>query len=129
MFSSLLSSSKITTHEKVHLSDIDVSSTFLTRFSTVFVLFTEFSNGFRDKACDMLVVIDETLAETYGGNVDVIINLVDEHIDGLNDIFHRTVFRDHLSRYFFYAKNVELWYDFCEDCNHTQTVFLTEFSR
>lgn len=77
----------------------------------------------------MLVVVDETLAETYGGNVDVIINLVDEHIDGLNDIFHRTVFRDHLSRYFFYAKNVELWYDFCEECNHTQTVFLTEFSR
>ena len=102
---------------------------FLTQFSSVFVFVTEFSNGIRDKACDMLVVIDETLSETYGGNVDVIINLVDEHIDGLNDIFHRTVFRDHFSRYYFYAKNVELWHDFCEECNQTQTVFLTEFSR
>ena len=102
---------------------------FLTQFSLVFVFFTEFSNGIRDKACDMLVVIDETLAETHGGNVDVIINLVDEHIDGLNDIFHRTVFRDHFSRYYFYAKNVELWYNFCEECNQTQTVFLNEFSR
>ena len=102
---------------------------FLTQFSSVFVFVTEFSNGIRDKACDMLVVIDETLSETYGGNVDVIINLVDEHIDGLNDIFHRTVFRDHFSRYYFYAKNVELWHDFCEECNQTQTVFLTEFSK
>ena len=33
---------------------------------------------------------------------------------GLNDIFHQTVFRDHFARYYFYAKNVELWYDFCE---------------
>ena len=35
----------------------------------------------------MLVVVDDTLHETYGGSVDVMINLVDEHVDGRGNIF------------------------------------------
>ena len=82
----------------------------------------------RDKACDMLIVIDETLYTSYGSDVDRIINLVDEHIDDLNRIFQRNVFRDRFSKLYFHAKNIEIWYDFCEECNQTQTVFLSEFS-
>ena len=88
-----------------------------------------FCDSRKNQACEMLVVIDETLYVSYGSDVDRIINLVDEHIDDLNRIFHRNIFRDHYSQLYFHAKNIELWYDFCEECNQTQTVFLNEFSR
>ena len=85
--------------------------------------------GYRDKACDMLIVIDETLFESFNKDMRVMINLVDEHVDGLNQIFQRSVFKGQYSRYYFHAKNIELWYDFCEHCNQTQTVFLNEFTK
>ena len=97
---------------------------------SVFVCFSvQFLDGLRNKACDMLIVVDETLHKSYDNDMDVMINLVDEHIDGLNQIFQTTIFKDHYSQYYFHAKNIELWYNFCEDCNHTQTVFLSEFSK
>ena len=88
-----------------------------------------FCDSRKNQACEMLVVIDETLYVSYESDVDRIINLVDEHVDNLNRIFNRNIFRDHYSQLYFHAKNIELWYDFCEECNQTQTVFLNEFSR
>ena len=96
---------------------------------TVNLIVSKVDGSYRDKACDLLIVIDETLFVSFDKDVRVMINLVDEHIDGLNRIFQRSVFTNHLSRYYFHAKNIELWYDFCQDCNQTQTVFLTEFTK
>ena len=30
---------------------------------------------------------------------------------------------------YFHAKEVRILFDFCTECNHTQQVFLTEFSK
>ena len=83
----------------------------------------------RTKACELLIVIDEPLYVTYGSKIDVITNLVKDHVDGLNRIYKRSFFKDHFSEYYFRAKNIEVLYDFCEECNHTQKVFLNEFSK
>ena len=83
----------------------------------------------RTKACELLIVIDEPLYVTYGSKIDVITNLVEDHVDGLNRIYKRSFFKDHFSEYYFRAKNIEVLYDFCEECNHTQKVFLNEFSK
>ena len=96
----------------------------------LFLLELHFTNAkSRDKACDMLVVVDETLHARFGHHDGTIINLVDEHIDGLNQIFQKQMFTGQYSEYYFYVKNIELWYDFCEHCNQTQEVFLSEFSK
>ena len=47
--------------------------------------------------------------------------------DDLNRVWQQNIFRDSYPRLYFHPKNIELWYDFCEECN--QTAFLTEFSR
>lgn len=83
----------------------------------------------RNKACDMLIVIDNYLYVNYGSDVDTIINIVDEHIDGLNYIYEKTVFKNQYSQYYFYAKNVEIMQDFCDYCNETHDEFLKEFSK
>ena len=58
--------------------------------------------------------------------IGTIINIVDEHIDKVNDIYRKSVFTKHYSDYFFYAKTIEIWNDFCPDCNQTQLTFLQE---
>lgn len=83
----------------------------------------------RTKACELLIVIDEPLYVTYGSKIDVITNLVKDHVNGLNKIYKRSFFKDNFSEYYFRAKNIEVLYDFCEECNHTQKVFLNEFSK
>lgn len=88
-----------------------------------------FKRSFRNKACELLVVIDEPLYKTYDSQIDVITNLVKDHVDGVNSIYKRSLFRDQYSDYYFRAKTIEVLYDFCEDCNHTQKVFLHEFSK
>ena len=50
-------------------------------------------------------------------------------IDDLNRVFEQNIFRANYPELYFHAKNIELWYNFCEECNRTQTVFLEEFSR
>ena len=92
-----------------------------------FDLFSEtLCDSRKNQACEMLIVVDDTLYTSYGSDVEVIVNLVDEHIDELNRIFQRTVFRDRYPQLYFHAKNVEVWSDFCGECNQTQTVFLNE---
>lgn len=61
--------------------------------------------------------------------MDVIIQLVKKRVDGLNKIYERSFFKDHFAEYYFRAKNIEVLYDFCEECNHTQKYFLNEFSK
>ena len=93
----------------------------------LFVIFPKtIGQSRKNKACEMLIVVDDTLYQSYGSDDDRIINLVDEHIDELNRIFHGTVFIDRYSQLYFHAKNIEIWSDFCEECNQTQTVFLNE---
>ena len=88
-----------------------------------------FKRSHRTKTCELLIVIDEPLYVTYNSNIDVITNLVKDHVDGLNSIYKRTFFNGPFADYHFRAKNIEVLYDFCEECNHTQKVFLNEFSR
>jgi len=96
----------------------------------VLVLFLlKFSRIYGGKSCDMLVVVDETLFVSFNRDVGTIINIVDEHIDKVNDIYRKSVFTKHYSDYFFYAKTIEIWNDFCPDCNQTQLTFLQEFSN
>lgn len=83
----------------------------------------------RTKACELLIVIDEPLYVTYGSKIDVITKLVTDHVDGLNSIYKRSFFKNQFSEYYFQARNIEVLYDFCEECNHTQKVFLNEFSK
>lgn len=83
----------------------------------------------RTKACELLIVIDEPLYITYGSKIDVITKLVTDHVDGLNSIYKRSFFKNQFSEYYFQARNIEVLYDFCEECNHTQKVFLNEFSK
>ena len=48
--------------------------------------------------------MDETLFVSFDHSIEMIVNLVDEHIDGLNDIFSRTVFTEQFSDLYFHAK-------------------------
>ena len=81
------------------------------------------------RACELLIVIDEPLFAIHNSNIDVITKLVKDHVDGLNKIYKRTFFREWFSEYYFLAKNIQVLRNFCEACNHTQKVFLNEFSR
>ena len=50
-------------------------------------------------------------------------------LDGLNRIFEQNIFRHSHPQLYFHVRNIELWYDFCEECNQTQEVFLSKFSQ
>ena len=51
----------------------------------LFVIFPKtIGQSRKNKACEMLIVVDDTLYQSYGSDDDRIINLVDEHIDELN---------------------------------------------
>ena len=54
------------------------------------------------------------------------INIVDEHIDQVNAIYRKAVFTERYSDYFFYAKTIEIWNNFCPNCNQTHEEFLKE---
>ena len=49
-------------------------------FSLSLLISVIFCDSRKNQACEMLVVIDETLYVSYGSDVRTIINLVDEHI-------------------------------------------------
>ena len=80
-------------------------------------------------ACDLLVAIDSTLYKHYGEDPDVVKHISQNLANGINDIYHRTVFIGEFSNIYFRLRNIEVLYDFCNHCNQTQKEFLSLFSK
>ena len=84
-----------------------------------------------DQACEMLIAFDEPLFRHYNQDLNRIKDLAREEVKLLNDIYHRTLLQkgSRFGHIYFRIKEVRVLFDFCVDCNHTQDVFLHEFSK
>lgn len=83
----------------------------------------------RDKACEMLIAIDEPLYRQYQRNMTELTRLVTDYVHQLNVIYQHTVLTGPFDDIYFRIKEVRVLFDFCNDCNQTQKVFLSEFSN
>jgi len=93
----------------------------------------------RNKACDVLVAIDESLFKEQDGNMTFLVNLAKDHIKGLNQIFANQVFVEQHESYFFNLKRVQVAFGTCEsdlldekydkNCTEQRTAYLNAFSR
>lgn len=83
----------------------------------------------RTEACDMLIAIDEPLYVTYDKDLKQLTNMVQLYVKQLNEIYHSTVLMDKYNDLYFRLAEIRILYDFCTECNHTQQVFLEEFTK
>ena len=68
----------------------------------------------RNKACDLLIVIDSPLYERHDRNLSLVVQLAQDHVDGLNDIFASEVFIDDYSDLYFSLKRVQVAFGTCD---------------
>ena len=83
----------------------------------------------RSEACDMLIAIDEPLYVTYHKDLQKLTQMVKLYVKQLNEIYHSTVLMDRYNDLYFRLKEIRILFDFCTECNHTQQVFLEEFTK
>lgn len=82
----------------------------------------------RDKACQMLIAIDEPLFKHYGEDIKNLTGLSKELVQRVNELYFRTIFRSPFQNLYFRIKEIRVLFDFCTDCNHTQEAYLKAFS-
>ena len=68
----------------------------------------------RNKACNVLIGIDEPLWSHHEKNMTCIVQLAKDHINGLNKIFSEQVFIEDYKHYYFNLKRVEVVFGSCE---------------
>ena len=83
----------------------------------------------RNEACDMLIAIDEPLYVTYDRDLTNLTSMAQLYVKQLNEIYHSTVLMEKYNNIYFRIKEIRILYDFCTECNHTQQVFLEEFTK
>ena len=83
----------------------------------------------RSEACDMLIAIDEPLYVTYNRDLTNLTDMAQLYVKQLNEIYHSTVLMEKYNNIYFRIKEIRILYDFCTECNHTQQVFLEEFTK
>ena len=57
--------------------------------------------------------------------------LAKDYVKELNTIYHRTIFKEgsQFQDMYFRIKEIRVLFEFCLDCNQTQTVYLNEFTK
>lgn len=83
----------------------------------------------RNKACDMLIAIDEPLYKTYNRDMENLTAMAVDYVQQLNQIYHRTALADRYGDIYFRIKEIRVLFDFCTECNQTQAVYLSEFTK
>jgi len=83
----------------------------------------------RSEACDMLIAIDEPLYVTYDRDLKNLTKMVQLYVKQLNEIYHSKVLLNEYNDFYFRVKEIRILFDFCTECNHTQRVFLEEFTK
>lgn len=91
----------------------------------------------RNKACDVLVAVDESLYNRHDGNMTFLVDLAKQHIKGLNQIFASQVFVEQHESYFFNLKRVQVAFGICENdlieeftnCTEQREAYLMAFSN
>ena len=68
----------------------------------------------RNKACDVLIGIDEPLWRNRNKNMSELVELSKDFINGLNRIFGSQVFTGDFQQYYFNLKRVEIVFGSCE---------------
>lgn len=88
----------------------------------------------RNKACDVLIAIDQPLWEQHDKNMTLLVDLAKEHVQGLNRIYSQQVFVDNYESYYFHLKRVQVAFGICEshlfdekNCTEQRQVFLKAF--
>lgn len=104
--------------------------------SLVNAIKAEEENGLegRNKACDVLIAIDQPLWEHHDKNMTLLVDLAKDHVKGLNRIYSRQVFADSYDSYYFHLKRVQVAFGICEshlfdekNCTEQRQVFLKAF--
>jgi len=88
----------------------------------------EAASSSRNKACELLVAVDEPLFAQRQRSIENVTRLVASLVDGLNTIYARTFFVGRFASYYFRVKNIHVLHDFCGECNQTQQGFLQRFT-
>jgi len=68
----------------------------------------------KTRACDVLMVIDSPLFELYAKNMSAVVELAQDHINGLNEIFFKELFVDDYQSLYFFLKRVQVAFGSCD---------------
>ena len=68
----------------------------------------------KTRACDVLMVIDSPLFELYDKNMSAVVELAQDHINGLNEIFFKELFVDDYQSLYFFLKRVQVAFGSCD---------------
>ena len=88
-----------------------------------------------DRVCEVLVGVDEPLFNKYDKNISFIVNYVEDHFDGVNQIFKNNKtgpFKDKYSDLRFKVKRVQVMFGSCDtirhvNCTQNREAFLQAF--
>ena len=68
----------------------------------------------RNRVCDILIVIDSPLFELNDNNMSAVVEMAQDHVNGLNDIFTQQVFVEDYQSLYFHLKRVQVAYGSCD---------------
>lgn len=85
-------------------------------------------NSKEERACSLLIAIDELLFNHYQRNFTRITNLVQVLVTGANDIYAKDIFLGQFEGIYFRVKEIRLLFNFCPHCNQTARNFLDTFA-
>ena len=78
----------------------------------------------RTEACEMLIAIDEPLYENFNRNFKNLTNLVKLHVQELNNIFQKSVFKgENMRKYTLGSKRFVSYLSFVLVANYLKTYF------
>eukprot|EP00092_Neocalanus_flemingeri_P030234 GFUD01032813.1.p1 GENE.GFUD01032813.1~~GFUD01032813.1.p1 ORF type:complete len:404 (+),score=102.04 GFUD01032813.1:85-1296(+) len=97
-----------------------INLTLLTLLSTV---------SCRNQACNLLVVVDDSVVKLFNGDQKLIKKKVSNYVEQLNDIYESTILADPPNdNIFFQVKELRILQNFLPDCKNKQ-VLLDEISK
>lgn len=83
----------------------------------------------RDKACQLLVVVDDSVDKLFNGDENVIEEKVSLYVDKLNEIYKSTILADPPNdNIYFQVKELRILHNFLPECTNKQ-VLLNEVSK
>ncbi|XP_059096520.1 disintegrin and metalloproteinase domain-containing protein 10-like [Tigriopus californicus] len=84
------------------------------------------SNG--DRACSLLIAVDELLFNHFQRNFTRITETVKDLVTGANDIYSRDIFLGQFKGIYFRVEEIRILFEFCPTCNRTARQFLDTFA-
>ena len=83
----------------------------------------------RNQACELLVVVDDSVEKLFSGDQKIIQEKVSHYVDKLNEIYKSTILADPPNdNIFFQIKELRILRNFLPDCKNKQ-VLLNELSK